>query len=190
MTVQRYAIVRGGVVENVTMWDGNIETWQPPEGTTAHAFPTGPISKGWPWNDGAPVDPTPAVEVPLADVQEARCDEVDRLYAAKCVAGVAHVGKRFEVDAKGITFITSMGAKAVGCLALPNRNWTPLQFVTADNSVHVFDTPAAFLALADAADAAVQALFGFAFLTKMTIRQLESEAAVAAYDVTTGWPEV
>lgn len=59
MTVQRYAIVRGGIVEDVTMWNGDMETWQPPEGTTAHAFPTGPISKGWPWSDGSPADPNP-----------------------------------------------------------------------------------------------------------------------------------
>lgn len=130
------------------------------------------------------------VALALANAQAGRCNEVDGLYAAKCRAGVAHEGKRFEVDAKGISFITSMGAKAVGCLALPNRNWSPLQFVSADNSVRVFDTPEEFLALADAADAAVQALFGFAFLTKMTIRQLESEAAVSAYDIATGWPEV
>lgn len=144
--------------------------------------------KPLPNQEELPVNHPDLIARGLREAQEARCDEVDRLYAAKCLAGVAHVGKRFEVDAKGIAFITSMGAKAVGCLALPNRAWSPLQFVTADNSVRVFDTPAEFLALADAADAAVQALFGFAYMTKMAIRQLESVAAVEAYDIAAGWP--
>ena len=126
--------------------------------------------------------------IALIAAREKRCDEVDALYNAKCLAGVPLDGKRFEVNAKGIAFITSMGAKAVGCLALQNRHWTPLPFVTADNTVRVFETAEEFLKLADAADVGVQKLFGFAFMTKMTIRQLETAEAVAAYAITIGWP--
>jgi hypothetical protein len=28
----RFAVVRNGKVENVVEWDGNLDTWQPPEG--------------------------------------------------------------------------------------------------------------------------------------------------------------
>lgn len=31
----RYAIIRNGAVENVVEWDGDSETWGPPEGCTA-----------------------------------------------------------------------------------------------------------------------------------------------------------
>jgi len=126
--------------------------------------------------------------IALVAAREKRCDEVDALYNAKCLAGVPLDGKRFEVNAKGIAFITSMGAKAVGCLALENRHWTPLQFVTAHNTVRTFETAEEFLELADAADVGVQAMFGFAFMTKTIIRQLQTEEDVAAYDITAGWP--
>jgi hypothetical protein len=33
----KYAIIneKGGWFENLVIWDGNLETWQPPEGTIA-----------------------------------------------------------------------------------------------------------------------------------------------------------
>ena len=33
--VERYVILneQGGWLENVILWNGNLETWQPPEGT-------------------------------------------------------------------------------------------------------------------------------------------------------------
>ena len=33
--VERYVILNkdGGWLENIVMWNGNLETWQPPEGT-------------------------------------------------------------------------------------------------------------------------------------------------------------
>ena len=35
--VERYVILneQGGWLENVILWNGNLETWQPPEGTIA-----------------------------------------------------------------------------------------------------------------------------------------------------------
>ena len=35
--VERYVILNAenGWLENVVMWNGNLETWQPPEGTIA-----------------------------------------------------------------------------------------------------------------------------------------------------------
>ena len=33
--IERYVILNdgGGWLENVILWDGNLETWQPPQGT-------------------------------------------------------------------------------------------------------------------------------------------------------------
>lgn len=35
--IERYVILNadGGWLENIILWDGNLETWQPPEGTIA-----------------------------------------------------------------------------------------------------------------------------------------------------------
>ena len=65
----RYAIIRDGIVENLTEWDGNTETWQPPAGTTAEVCPTGAISIGWEWNDGAPFNPNPPAEPQIPATQ-------------------------------------------------------------------------------------------------------------------------
>lgn len=49
-----YAIVKDGIVINVVVWDGNLATWQPPEGTTAVEVTadTGPAYIGFPYIDG------------------------------------------------------------------------------------------------------------------------------------------
>ena len=52
-----YAMVKDGVVVNVIDWDG-VTPYAPPEGCELHAW-EGPVSIGWAWVDGAPVDPTP-----------------------------------------------------------------------------------------------------------------------------------
>lgn len=57
----KHVIVRDGIVENVVEWDGG-PAWSPPDGTSAHAF-EGAVGIGWPWNDGAPTDPSPPAEV-------------------------------------------------------------------------------------------------------------------------------
>jgi hypothetical protein len=55
-----YAMVRDGVVVNVIDWDG-VTPYTPPEGCELHAW-EGPVSIGWTWVDGAPVDPNPLPE--------------------------------------------------------------------------------------------------------------------------------
>ena len=51
--MQRYAIVdvATNVVLNVVMWDGNTETWQPPEGTAAYPSDTASPGDAWPSQD-------------------------------------------------------------------------------------------------------------------------------------------
>ncbi|WP_082716456.1 hypothetical protein [Burkholderia sp. BDU5] len=60
MTTTGYAIVENGVVTNVVVWDGNTESWQPPEGTTANVLPPdSPVGVGWTTADGANYMPPP-----------------------------------------------------------------------------------------------------------------------------------
>lgn len=56
-----YAIIENGIVINVVVWDGNTETWQPPEGTTAVEVTndTGPAYIGFPYADGKFTAPPP-----------------------------------------------------------------------------------------------------------------------------------
>ena len=77
-------IVRDNIVENVGA--ASPHDGPPPAGTTAHPY-AGRVSKGWLWNDGAPVEPpTPAAEVdyktqramaypPLVDLADALVEE-------------------------------------------------------------------------------------------------------------------
>ena len=47
----RYAMIRNGVVENVSLWDGDLAKWQPPEGIVCIPAPDD-VGIGWTW-DGA-----------------------------------------------------------------------------------------------------------------------------------------
>jgi hypothetical protein len=47
----RYALVAAGVVVNVILWDGNADTWSPPDGTTAVECPD-EAGIGWTYADG------------------------------------------------------------------------------------------------------------------------------------------
>jgi hypothetical protein len=44
-------MIRDGVVENVSLWDGDLAKWQPPEGIVCIPAPDD-IGIGWTW-DGA-----------------------------------------------------------------------------------------------------------------------------------------
>ena len=60
--MDRYAIVRDGVVENVSDWDG-VTDWSPPEGTIAVLDKDGVMHIGGNWN-GSVFTPAPPIDVP------------------------------------------------------------------------------------------------------------------------------
>lgn len=49
--VERWAMIRNGVVENICLWDGDLKTWQPPEGIDMVKAPNF-LGIGWRY-DGA-----------------------------------------------------------------------------------------------------------------------------------------
>jgi len=59
----KYALVSNNQIVNIIEWDGDTKTWQPPENLTVHKL-EGPISIGWLWNNGNPVDPNPPAPPP------------------------------------------------------------------------------------------------------------------------------
>jgi hypothetical protein len=72
--IERYAMIRNGIVENICVWDGVIyspETgvgWTPPEGYEIICVEDIFCDIGWTWdgqnfiNPNPPADPEPAVE--------------------------------------------------------------------------------------------------------------------------------
>ena len=47
--VIRYALIRDGVVENVSLWDGDLNKWQPPEGIVCVPA-SDQCGVGWTWD--------------------------------------------------------------------------------------------------------------------------------------------
>ena len=61
MAEQNYALIRDGLVETVCVWDGNTETWSPPDGVLA--IQTDSAGAGWTYADGVFSPPPPAETV-------------------------------------------------------------------------------------------------------------------------------
>ena len=59
--MENWAIVQGGTVINVVVWDGDAETWQPPEGSQAVQVPDGVVASiGYTYANGAFTAPASA----------------------------------------------------------------------------------------------------------------------------------
>ncbi len=55
-----YAVVENGTVTNVIVWDGDQETWAPPEGCTVQLLAEGETAgPGWTWDGEAFTSPSP-----------------------------------------------------------------------------------------------------------------------------------
>ena len=54
--VIRYAMIRDGVVENVSLWDGDLNKWTPPEGIDCIPAPD-EIGIGWSWDGQNWIEP-------------------------------------------------------------------------------------------------------------------------------------
>lgn len=57
----RYAMIRNGIVENISLWDGDTKKWQPPEGFIVIPAPDH-VGIGWRYDDG--VWSEPVIEEP------------------------------------------------------------------------------------------------------------------------------
>lgn len=122
----------------------------------------------------------------LADLQEKRCDEVDRLHAAKEVYGFTYLGKRYELDDRSQGKITALGADAANCInAVAGSEWVPITFTAADNTPTQFAQPQDFMPFATAAKKAGLVLFARRAALKAQIRASQDPASI---DIEAGWP--
>ena len=60
MSVMRYAMIKDGVVQNICLWDGDLNTWTPPEDMTVIAAPEN-IGVGWSYSEGQWAEPVPDI---------------------------------------------------------------------------------------------------------------------------------
>jgi len=125
----------------------------------------------------------------LSDEIEKKCDAVDALHAVKQHEGFVFEGHRFEIDSGSQGKIGNLALRAaLAAMGTPGISWMPLDFVTADNTIVTFATPAPFLPFANAAADAAQALFARRTALKFALRAAASAEALAAIDIATGWP--
>ena len=60
-----YAVIQDGSVVNVIVWDGNTDTWSPPEGSAAVRVPDGlGVSVGWTYDESTFIAPPAPPVVP------------------------------------------------------------------------------------------------------------------------------
>lgn len=122
----------------------------------------------------------------IADLQEKRCDEVDRLHAAKELYGFTYLGKRYELNDKSQGKITALGADAANCInGVTGTEWVPIAFTASDNTPTYFAQPQDFMPFATAAKKAGLALFGRRAVLKAQIRASQDPASI---DIEAGWP--
>ncbi|MBR8434280.1 hypothetical protein KDW37_26325 [Burkholderia cenocepacia] len=64
-----YAIVKGSVVTNMVVWDGDETIWSPPKGEIAVEVTadTGPATIGYEWNGALFATPVPSTDQPTVD---------------------------------------------------------------------------------------------------------------------------
>lgn len=176
-----YAIVSGGVVENLVAWDGASD-WSAPEGTEAVAVQPGEsVSIGYSYNGTAFIAPA-ATSPTLAQAQAAQMATLAAAYQTAIAAGVsfttaAGVTKTFQTDPASIGNMQSMVA-AFGAAGVPNGFY----WVASDNAQVPFAT-ADLLGLAKTAGLAGWTAFQHLQAQKAAVLAATTVAAVQAI----GW---
>ena len=86
-----YAIVEKGKVINVSVWDGNTESWSPPEGQEAVLIPEGmPVTNGTKCKNGVftlePINPAPELVPSAEDILKKNANLRDTALATATLA--------------------------------------------------------------------------------------------------------
>lgn len=64
--IERWAMIKDGLVVNVCLWNGSLNTWQPPEGIVMIKAPDN-IGIGWSYDPNTDTWAEPIMDQPPAD---------------------------------------------------------------------------------------------------------------------------
>lgn len=185
----RYALVDGGAVVNIVVWDGG-DGWAPPAGTEAVACGA-EVAIGWTW-DGAAFAAPPVPPPTLQQRKAALLRAVAAEYDGRIAAGVPYEGKRLQLDTESRTNLQGVVNYADKTVAgEPGFVWPPAMaekgWRMKDNSYLPMPTPQDIYALAGAAALYFMGLRYAAAAHKDAIVAATAET-IDAIDVTQGWP--
>ena len=117
-----------------------------------------------------------------------KCREIETVQNQKELLGFEYANSRFEFDTISQGKIGNMTLRAFMALTPGTGiNWVPLQFVTADNSVMLFENAADFIPFAQTAANAAQTTFAYRTTLKQACRAANNTAELEAIDINSGW---
>lgn len=149
------------------------------------------LVRQWPDQEELADDHPDMLALALKRAKTARVEAVEASYAARQLAGFEHDGKRFELDEDSQGKIGDLAtASGFFVLGVGGVTWDPIPFVAADNTVQIFATAPEFIAFANAAKLAAQALFARRYALKTACRAAGTAEDLAAIDIEAGWPEL
>lgn len=193
MSTERHAIVRDGIVEAVTLWDGNEETWKPADGAAAVRCDD-QVSRGWTYSGGqfaAPVPPAPT----FAQLAAEKGQAIAAAYAAAVGRGYRHRDKVIQIDPESRQNIDSMALLARMVInEVEDAEW-PAELAekgwrTLDNT-HLPMTPTQMVAMSLAVAGHFVAIRFRASAIKDALAAAVASrdaAALDAIDPASGWP--
>lgn len=187
--MSRYALIQGGTVVNVVLWDGDRETWEPDENTIAVEAPDA-VSIGWTYGAGGFAAPPPPA-LSFAEAQAQKLAALSSAFDAAIAGGAPYAGKVVQIRDKDRAAIAEKGMLALGVVMSANSLTWPAAFAwrMADNSSLPL-TATEMLDLAQAAQDRYGALWSHLVALKDQIAAAaaaEDRAALDAVDVTAGW---
>lgn len=62
--IERWAMIQNGTVINVCLWDGSLDTWQPPEGIDMVKAPDN-IGISWTYDNATDTWAEPVIDPPI-----------------------------------------------------------------------------------------------------------------------------
>jgi hypothetical protein len=126
----------------------------------------------------------------LAKAKDNKRKEIERKQHLIELTGFEYANNFFEFDTISQGKIGNMTLRAFLSLT-PNTGieWLPLEFVAADNNVHVFENAVDFIPFAQTAANAAQTTFAYRTTLKQACRSANNIAELDAIDIYTGWPE-
>jgi len=124
---------------------------------------------------------------PLQYLRTQRLTDIDARYEAALEAGLAYGGKLLQIRESDQQNIAAMGQEARWAIATASAWPANFAWRMADNSFLGLPTPAAMVALGEAAKAEIYRLRQVKWAHADAIAAAANAAALLAHDINTGW---